>query len=159
MAGESWVTMTRELIIFLYHTHINAQTKKQTERHAYLLFICYWLDWQPSKCLDDGKFESFATRWRDSGAKLIGGCCRTTPSTIQAVSKVLKERSWGFIVSPRKLHPPSANHNHSVLVLTLLSVAHMFLIISFVSAVFGSVSINIPFLKCGASIFIPSLSS
>ncbi|KAL9423368.1 hypothetical protein AB3S75_035457 [Citrus x aurantiifolia] len=49
--------------------------------------------WLPSKCLGDGKFESFATRWRDSGAKLIGGCCRTTPSTIQAVSKVLKERS------------------------------------------------------------------
>lgn len=49
--------------------------------------------WLPSKCLGDGKFESFATRWRDSGAKLIGGCCRTTPSTIRAVSKVLKERS------------------------------------------------------------------
>lgn len=49
--------------------------------------------WLPSKCFGDGKFESFATRWRDSGAKLIGGCCRTTPSTIRAVSKVLKERS------------------------------------------------------------------
>lgn len=49
--------------------------------------------WLSSKCFGDGKFESFATRWRDSGAKLIGGCCRTTPSTIRAVSKVLKERS------------------------------------------------------------------
>ncbi|EXB97042.1 Homocysteine S-methyltransferase 1 [Morus notabilis] len=49
--------------------------------------------WLPSKCFNDDKFESFATRWRDHGAKLIGGCCRTTPSTIQAISKALKERS------------------------------------------------------------------
>ncbi|KAL3501713.1 hypothetical protein ACH5RR_036162 [Cinchona calisaya] len=49
--------------------------------------------WLPSKCFDDEKFELFATRWRDAGAKLIGGCCRTTPETIRAISKVLKERS------------------------------------------------------------------
>ncbi|KAK6921745.1 Homocysteine-binding domain [Dillenia turbinata] len=49
--------------------------------------------WLPSKCFGDDKFELFATRWRVLGAKLIGGCCRTTPSTIQAVSKVLKQRS------------------------------------------------------------------
>ncbi|KAK6931500.1 Homocysteine-binding domain [Dillenia turbinata] len=49
--------------------------------------------WLPSKSFGDDKFELIATRWRDLGAKLIGGCCRTTPSTIQAMSKVLKERS------------------------------------------------------------------
>ncbi|KAG2666771.1 hypothetical protein I3760_15G080100 [Carya illinoinensis] len=49
--------------------------------------------WLPSKCFDDDKFKLFASRWRDAGAKLIGGCCRTTPSTTQAISKVLKERS------------------------------------------------------------------
>ncbi|KAF6165723.1 hypothetical protein GIB67_012620, partial [Kingdonia uniflora] len=49
--------------------------------------------WLPSKCFEDDKFETYATRWRDSGAKLIGGCCRTTPSTIQAISKVLKGKS------------------------------------------------------------------
>ncbi|XP_010556372.1 PREDICTED: homocysteine S-methyltransferase 1-like [Tarenaya hassleriana] len=48
--------------------------------------------WLPSKCFGDDKFEIFATKWRDLGAKLIGGCCRTTPSTIEAVSKVLKRR-------------------------------------------------------------------
>ncbi|KAK6133841.1 hypothetical protein DH2020_032391 [Rehmannia glutinosa] len=48
--------------------------------------------WLPSKCFDDEKFELFATRWRDAGAKLIGGCCRTTPTTIRAISEVLKER-------------------------------------------------------------------
>ncbi|KAL8052859.1 hypothetical protein ABFX02_05G032700 [Erythranthe guttata] len=48
--------------------------------------------WLPSKCFDDEKFELFATKWRDAGAKLIGGCCRTTPSTVQRVSRVLKEK-------------------------------------------------------------------
>ncbi|XWS68868.1 hypothetical protein CRYUN_Cryun04dG0130800 [Craigia yunnanensis] len=49
--------------------------------------------WLPSRCFGDDKFEFFATRWRDLGAKLIGGCCRTTPATIRAISKALKERS------------------------------------------------------------------
>ncbi|KAK4758744.1 hypothetical protein SAY87_020045 [Trapa incisa] len=47
--------------------------------------------WLPSQCFGDDKFELYATRWRDLGAKLIGGCCRTTPSTIQAISKALKK--------------------------------------------------------------------
>lgn len=47
--------------------------------------------WLPSNCFGDDKFESLSARWRDLGAKFIGGCCRTTPSTIRAVSKVLKE--------------------------------------------------------------------
>ncbi|KAK3013675.1 hypothetical protein RJ639_009645 [Escallonia herrerae] len=49
--------------------------------------------WLPSKCFDDNNFELFATKWRDSGAKLIGGCCRTTPSTIRAISRVLRSDS------------------------------------------------------------------
>ncbi|KAH7516536.1 homocysteine S-methyltransferase 1 [Ziziphus jujuba] len=48
--------------------------------------------WLPSKCFDDDKFECFSRRWRDSGASLIGGCCRTTPSTIERISKALKQR-------------------------------------------------------------------
>ncbi|KAL0430128.1 UNVERIFIED_CONTAM: Homocysteine S-methyltransferase 1 [Sesamum radiatum] len=46
--------------------------------------------WQPSKCVHD-EFELLATTWRDAGAKLIGGCCRTTPSTIRSISRVLKD--------------------------------------------------------------------
>ncbi|PIA63598.1 hypothetical protein AQUCO_00201148v1 [Aquilegia coerulea] len=49
--------------------------------------------WLPSKCFGHETFELYATRWRDAGAKLIGGCCRTTPSTIQAISNVLQQRS------------------------------------------------------------------
>ncbi|KAL6577677.1 Nuclear SAM-dependent mono-and asymmetric methyltransferase [Orobanche minor] len=52
--------------------------------------------WLPSKCFDDEKFGLFATIWRDAGAKLIGGCCRTTPSTIRLVSQVLKEKETDF---------------------------------------------------------------
>lgn len=47
---------------------------------------------QPSQCFGDDEFEMFATKWRDLGAKLIGGCCRTTPSTIKAISRDLKQR-------------------------------------------------------------------
>ncbi|XP_050220710.1 homocysteine S-methyltransferase 1 [Mercurialis annua] len=47
--------------------------------------------WLPSACFNDDKFELFARRWHALGASLIGGCCRTTPSTIRAISKVLKE--------------------------------------------------------------------
>ncbi|KAK1301339.1 Homocysteine S-methyltransferase 1 [Acorus calamus] len=49
--------------------------------------------WLPSECFDDEKFKTFVLRWHKLGASLIGGCCRTTPSTIRAVSKVLKDRT------------------------------------------------------------------
>ncbi|WCJ24522.1 Homocysteine S-methyltransferase family protein [Euphorbia peplus] len=48
--------------------------------------------WLPSSCFEHEKFELCAARWHDSGASLIGGCCRTTPCTIRAISKVLKQR-------------------------------------------------------------------
>ncbi|KGN52080.1 homocysteine S-methyltransferase 1 isoform X1 [Cucumis sativus] len=50
--------------------------------------------WLPSNCFGDDKFESLSSRWRNLGATFIGGCCRTTPSTIRAVSKVLKESTF-----------------------------------------------------------------
>ena len=58
--------------------------------HIYQLLSYYAVHPQPSTCFDDDKFELFAKRWHNLGASLIGGCCRTTPSTIQAISKVLK---------------------------------------------------------------------
>ncbi|KAF8096404.1 hypothetical protein N665_0309s0030 [Sinapis alba] len=48
--------------------------------------------WLPSQCFGDAEFQMFAPKWRDLGAKLIGGCCRTTPSTIKAISRDLKRR-------------------------------------------------------------------
>ncbi|CAH9147816.1 unnamed protein product [Cuscuta epithymum] len=48
--------------------------------------------WLHSKCFDDEKFGEFAPLWREAGANLIGGCCRTTPSTIEVIARVLKEQ-------------------------------------------------------------------
>ncbi|XP_020206321.1 homocysteine S-methyltransferase 1 [Cajanus cajan] len=49
--------------------------------------------WLPSKCFHDDDFGFNARRWRDLGAKIIGGCCRTTPSTIQIISNALRAKS------------------------------------------------------------------
>lgn len=46
--------------------------------------------WLSPQCSEDNEFGSLALRWRDSGAKLIGGCCRTSPATIRDISKSLK---------------------------------------------------------------------
>ena len=56
-----------------------------------MMFFFFFFNMQPSKCFNDEKFKVLAKRWHDSGAKLIGGCCRTTPSTIRGLSKVLKK--------------------------------------------------------------------
>ncbi|KAG2553730.1 homocysteine S-methyltransferase 1-like [Panicum virgatum] len=49
--------------------------------------------WLPAECLGHKSFDALAKRWQEAGASLIGGCCRTTPSTIRAVSKILKGRA------------------------------------------------------------------
>ncbi|CAA6664826.1 unnamed protein product [Spirodela intermedia] len=46
--------------------------------------------WLPSECYGDEKFTALAKRWRECGASLVGGCCRTTPSTIRSLSAALK---------------------------------------------------------------------
>jgi homocysteine S-methyltransferase len=43
--------------------------------------------WAPGEGPFD--FGEAATGWRDRGARLIGGCCRTTPETIRAIRKAL----------------------------------------------------------------------
>ena len=34
-------------------------------------------------------FDQLAREWRDAGARLIGGCCRTTPADIRAIASAL----------------------------------------------------------------------
>ncbi|KAE8714602.1 Homocysteine S-methyltransferase 2 [Hibiscus syriacus] len=34
-------------------------------------------------------FVTYVGKWRDAGASLFGGCCRTTPNTIRAITSVL----------------------------------------------------------------------
>lgn len=81
LVSISWAIMT--LLISIYQS---SNWETSTTRTC-LYFFC-----QPSKCFDDDKFEVFATRWRDSGAQLIGGCCRTTPATVKAVAKALSRK-------------------------------------------------------------------
>ena len=41
----------------------------------------------------DEDFVSYVGKWKEAGASLFGGCCRTTPNTIRAISKALSEKS------------------------------------------------------------------
>ncbi|KAF9605082.1 hypothetical protein IFM89_013752 [Coptis chinensis] len=46
--------------------------------------------WVQSTGVSDEDFVSYVNKWRECGASLIGGCCRTTPNTIRAIYKALK---------------------------------------------------------------------
>ncbi|XP_068650457.1 selenocysteine Se-methyltransferase-like [Aristolochia californica] len=48
-------------------------------------------EWVESTGVSDDDFVSNVTRWREAGASLIGGCCRTTPNTIKAISRALSK--------------------------------------------------------------------
>lgn len=49
-------------------------------------------EWVPSTGVSDVDFVSYVRKWREAGASLIGGCCRTTPRTIKAISDALKKQ-------------------------------------------------------------------
>ena len=55
-------------------------------------FFCLALT-QPSTGISDVDFVSYVHKWREAGASLIGGCCRTTPNTIKAISAALKKEN------------------------------------------------------------------
>ncbi|KAL2469846.1 Homocysteine S-methyltransferase 3 [Abeliophyllum distichum] len=50
-------------------------------------------EWLPSTGISDVDFVSHVGKWCDAGASLVGGCCRTNPNTIRAISKALSSRS------------------------------------------------------------------
>ncbi|OVA05415.1 Homocysteine S-methyltransferase [Macleaya cordata] len=50
-------------------------------------------EWIQSTGVSDVDFVSYVNKWHDAGASLIGGCCRTTPNTIRAISKTLSKGS------------------------------------------------------------------
>ncbi|KAJ4722512.1 Homocysteine S-methyltransferase [Melia azedarach] len=49
--------------------------------------------WVESSGVRDEDFVSYVGKWREAGASLFGGCCRTTPNTIREISKVLSNKS------------------------------------------------------------------
>ncbi|EXB51134.1 Homocysteine S-methyltransferase 3 [Morus notabilis] len=48
--------------------------------------------WIRSNGVVDEDFVSYVEKWQEAGASLFGGCCRTTPNTIRAISKALSEK-------------------------------------------------------------------
>ncbi|XP_021291608.1 homocysteine S-methyltransferase 3 isoform X2 [Herrania umbratica] len=49
--------------------------------------------WVKSTGVADEDFVSYVGKWRDAGAFLFGGCCRTTPNTIRAICRILFDKS------------------------------------------------------------------
>lgn len=46
-------------------------------------------EWIASTGVADEDFVSYLDTWRQAGASLFGGCCRTTPNTIKGISRVV----------------------------------------------------------------------
>ncbi|KAK8585678.1 hypothetical protein V6N13_050651 [Hibiscus sabdariffa] len=49
--------------------------------------------WEKSEGKKEEDFVSYVEKWKDAGACLFGGCCRTTPNTIRAISRVLLDKA------------------------------------------------------------------
>ncbi|KAJ8765826.1 hypothetical protein K2173_015740 [Erythroxylum novogranatense] len=47
--------------------------------------------WVKSSGVVDEDFVSYIGKWQEAGACVFGGCCRTTPMTIKAISRVLSK--------------------------------------------------------------------
>lgn len=48
--------------------------------------------WVASTGVSDVDFVSYVHKWHEIGASLIGGCCRTTPNTIEAISRAMNKK-------------------------------------------------------------------
>jgi homocysteine S-methyltransferase len=46
-------------------------------------------NWTESSGCTDASFGQLAREWKQCGANIIGGCCRTTPATIREISRAL----------------------------------------------------------------------
>ncbi|XP_026451610.1 homocysteine S-methyltransferase 2-like [Papaver somniferum] len=62
--------------------------------------------WIQSTVVSDLDFICYVNKWHEAGASLIGGCCRTTPNTIRAISNNLSKRHD----APRPSEPVTSSH-------------------------------------------------
>ncbi|KAG6593880.1 Homocysteine S-methyltransferase 3 [Cucurbita argyrosperma subsp. argyrosperma] len=49
--------------------------------------------WSKSDGMIEEDFVSYVRKWKEAGASLFGGCCRTTPNTIRGIAKALSLNS------------------------------------------------------------------
>ena len=45
--------------------------------------------WKPNTTMSDEQYGLLALDWYKCGANIIGGCCRTTPNTINAMKQTI----------------------------------------------------------------------
>ncbi|XP_019442183.1 PREDICTED: homocysteine S-methyltransferase 3-like isoform X2 [Lupinus angustifolius] len=48
--------------------------------------------WVKSSGVDEEDFVSHIGKWRDAGASIFGGCCRTTPNTIRGITQAICQK-------------------------------------------------------------------
>uniref|UniRef100_A0A0D9YFL3 homocysteine S-methyltransferase n=1 Tax=Oryza glumipatula TaxID=40148 RepID=A0A0D9YFL3_9ORYZ len=58
-------------------------------RETYVAETKEWVESEGGASLTD--FVSCVGKWRQAGAALVGGCCRTSPATVRAISWALRE--------------------------------------------------------------------
>ena len=51
--------------------------------------------WKENTTMSDEEYAMHALRWYKMGARIIGGCCRTTPNTIKAIRKTILSAAKG----------------------------------------------------------------
>ncbi|XP_002517092.2 homocysteine S-methyltransferase 3 [Ricinus communis] len=60
--------------------------------------------WVKSCGPSDEDFVSYIGKWREAGASLFGGCCRTTPNTIRAICRNISNKSSPPLISNRDVN-------------------------------------------------------
>ncbi|KAJ0255019.1 Homocysteine S-methyltransferase 2 [Hirschfeldia incana] len=61
-------------------------------------------EWVENTGVANEDFVSYVEKWMDAGVSLLGGCCRTTPTTIRAIHKRLVTRRSLFSSSSSPHH-------------------------------------------------------
>lgn len=73
----------------------NANTSKNRVLLAYPNLGETWdasdRDWKSNSGINIKEYSNYVNRWIDAGARIIGGCCRTTPEYISAVNEIINQ--------------------------------------------------------------------
>ncbi|XAR58570.1 Selenocysteine Se-methyltransferase [Bertholletia excelsa] len=62
-------------------------------RFIHDLILCIGKEWVQNTGVQEQDFVSYVKTWCEAGASVIGGCCRTTPTSIRAIYRTLQNRT------------------------------------------------------------------